>query len=456
MAKSPPYQCKECGYRSPKWLGRCPQCHEWDSFEIVEEGPKRSGSSFGSSSLARRKVSPTVAIPLSKVRDEGVARRPSGLELFDRVLGGGVVSGAATLVAGEPGIGKSTLMLQLSNALAAGKSGPVLYVSAEESPRQLRLRAERLGALGPIAVAGETELEPILELLDVEPPSVILVDSIQAVRSLELSGPPGSVGQVRFCAEALVTAAKAKDSALFLIGHVTKDGGIAGPKALEHLVDTVLTFEGEGTTGHRVLRAQKNRFGPTGEVAIYQMRDTGLLPVLDPSRLLVAERRRQRPGSAVLSSLHGTRPLLVEVQALVHPSPLPTPRRMTVGLDSTRATLLTAVLERFAGLSLAGMDLFLNAVGGLAVREPAADLAVAAALVSAARDRPLPPETAFFGEVGLLGEVRPVSHTGPRLREMRHLGIRRAIVPLTEASERPKGLDIVEIDDIEALAEACF
>ncbi|MEM8933206.1 MAG: DNA repair protein RadA [Acidobacteriota bacterium] len=441
--------CQSCGYRSAKWLGRCPDCGEWST--LVEETVERTGAG-GKGVGGRRRAAPTAVARLDRAGDEErVLRFASGLDLVDRVLGGGVVTSGATLLAGEPGIGKSTLILQIGHALA--RSGTAtLYVSAEESPRQLRLRAERLGcADGGLLVAGETHLEAVLAALDEQTPRVVLVDSIQALRSADLDGPPGSIGQVRHCADRLVEIAKARQISLFLVGHVTKEGAIAGPKSLEHLVDTVLTFEGEGSHEHRVLRAQKNRFGPTGEVALFEMRDTGLTEVPDPSRVLLSLRREHRPGSAVLASLHGSRPLLVEVQALVHPTSFPSPRRMAVGLDGSRVTLLVAVLGRFGGLSLAERDLFLNVVGGLNVKEPAADLAILAAVFSAERELPLPEATVFFGEVGLLGEVRPVARSEARLKEAAQLGFRRAVVPKLDRVQAPDGLEIVEIEDLDDL-----
>ncbi|MCG8460979.1 MAG: DNA repair protein RadA, partial [Holophagales bacterium] len=348
MAKKPTtaHVCQSCGFRSAKWLGRCPDCGEWGSLseEALPAGLPRSSAPGLRGSVQAAEVS-----TLTEVSEEGVLRFASGLDLVDRVLGGGIVSGAAALVAGEPGIGKSTLLLQMAHALAL-QGVPTLYVSAEESPRQLRLRAERLGCLDPqepaaddrLRVAGETRLEPVLAAVEGTRPRVLMVDSVQALRSAELEGPPGSIGQVRHCADRLVDLAKERQIALFLVGHVTKEGAIAGPKSLEHLVDTVLTFEGEGTSEYRILRAQKNRFGATGEVAMFEMHDSGLQEVADPSRVLLALRRESRPGSAVLASLHGSRPLLVEVQALAHATSFPSPRRMAVGLDSNRITLLVA------------------------------------------------------------------------------------------------------------------
>ncbi|MGH9382436.1 MAG: DNA repair protein RadA [Thermoanaerobaculia bacterium] len=433
------FVCTECGETSAKWLGRCPGCDSWDSLrEVVEKDPRAAG------------VAPVVGRRFADLAADTAAgkRVVSGLAGVDTVLGGGVVPGSSVLLAGEPGIGKSTLLLQLASRL--GDAGArTLYVSAEESPQQVRMRAERLGAADtPLLVAGESEIEPLLATLAGDAPAVLLVDSIQAVRSADLPGPPGSIAQVRFCAERLIHACKRHEVSLFLVGHVTKEGDIAGPKSLEHLVDVVLTFDGERETQFRLLRAAKNRFGSTGEVALFEMREAGLVLVSDPSRILLTRQHGQAPGSVVLPSLQGTRPLLVEIQALVNPSPLPTPRRMSVGLDGNRVALLTAVLERFAGLRLADKDLFLNVVGGLAPREPAADLAVATAILSAARDRPAPADAVYFGEVGLLGEVRPVGHTASRLRAAQALGFRAAVAPETEAADVPNGIRLLRVRKI--------
>ncbi len=438
--------CQSCGYRSTKWLGRCPECGSWSSFS--EELEPVGGSA--SRVVAGREAT---LVALAEIEGDACERTSSGLPVVDRVLGGGVVAGAAVLVAGEPGIGKSTLLLQLSEALAA-RGSTAIYVSAEESPRQLRLRAERLGALSSqLLVAGETDVDAIVAATLRARPAALIVDSVQAIRAAELESPPGSIGQVRLCAHRLIEATKPIGTALFLVGHVTKEGTIAGPKALEHLVDTVLSFEGERESGYRILRATKNRFGATGELALFEMRDRGLEPVPDPSAVLLARRRSGTPGSAVLPTLSGTRPLLVETQALIHPTNFPSPRRMSVGLDPNRVVLLVAVLERFGGLALADRDLFLNMVGGLAIREPAADLAVAAAVVSAYRGVALPADAVFFGEVGLLGEVRPVAGTEPRLREAASHGFRRAFLPRTEGIERRHDLVCVEIASLDELGE---
>jgi len=440
------YVCQSCGYRSSGWLGRCPECEAWSSF--VEETERPIGGRG-----ARAKAPAAMTRPLAEVEREAVERRSCGIPAVDRVLGGGIVPGGAVLLAGEPGIGKSTLLLELA-AKAADAGDRVVYVSAEESARQLRLRAERLGIdRSALLVVGETALERVEAALEADPPALVVVDSVQALRSDELTSPPGSIGQVRHVAHRLVEWAKTRGAALFLVGHVTKEGSIAGPKALEHLVDTVLSFEGERESDARILRASKNRFGPTGELALFEMRDTGLEPIDDPSGVLLARRRSDAPGSAILPTLSGTRPLLVEAQALVHPTSFPSPRRMTVGLDSNRVVLLVAVLERFAKAGLADRDVFLNVVGGLTLREPAADLAVAAALLSASRGVVLPADAVFFGEIGLLGEVRPVGGTEVRLREAASHGFRRAFLPKSPGRKTRDGLERIEIETVEELAE---
>jgi DNA repair protein RadA/Sms len=440
------YACQSCGHQSPKWLGRCPECGAWSSFvEEIREARQAPAARGGK---------PAAISSLAEIDDEKLLRFSSGTPTLDRVLGGGIVAGGAVLLAGEPGIGKSTLLLELAHRV--GEQGrSVLYASAEESPRQLRLRAERLGCNSKaIGVVAESRLEAVLDAARATSPALLLVDSVQALASEELESPPGAIGQVRHSANRLVEMAKKSDLALFLVGHVTKDGAIAGPKSLEHLVDAVLSFEGERESDYRILRATKNRFGPTGEVAMFEMRESGLEPVTDPSRVLLARRRRGAPGSAVLPTITGSRPLLVEVQALVHPTNFPSPRRMSVGLDSNRVILLVAVLERFAKLPLADRDVFLNVVGGLALKEPAADLAVAAALLSASRGAPLPADAVFFGEVGLLGEIRPVGQIEARLREASAHGFKRAFVPRIEGFGGRRDLTLVEVATLEELADA--
>jgi DNA repair protein RadA/Sms len=441
------FVCQACGRTSSRWVGRCPECEAWDSF-VEEVVPAAVGK--GAKGGGRRSVGDVAAVarPISEIEDETAIRVPSGLPSLDRVLGGGVVVGGATLLAGEPGIGKSTLLLALADAIAtSGRT--VLYASAEESPRQLKLRAERLGCRSPrLLVVGETLLEGILGAIEAERPDVVVVDSVQALRSADLDGPPGSIGQVRHGADRLVEAIKKGHRALFLVGHVTKEGTIAGPKSLEHLVDTVLTFEGDRTLEHRVLRATKNRFGATGEVALFAMRDDGLAAIENASRALLDRRQSGTPGSAVVATIQGTRPVLVEVQALVHSSGLPQPRRVSIGLDPQRSTLLTAVLQRFCRLSLGDQDVFVNVVGGLALREPAVDLGVAAALLSATRRQTLPEDAAYFGEIGLLGEIRPVARPEARLREIELLGFRRVIAPRYEGRLPAGGLEWLVVDHV--------
>lgn len=382
---------------------------------------------------------------LGELPQQDVQRWRTGIPVLDRVLGGGLVAGSAILLAGEPGIGKSTLLLQLGAALDA-ESRSVLYVSAEESARQILVRADRLASqTDGVHVVAETVLEPILELLESGRFSTVLVDSIQALRSAELSGLPGGVSQVRHVASRLIETGKRTASTVIMVGHITKDGVVAGPKSLEHVVDTVLSFEGEGAAEYRILRASKNRFGPTGEVAMFEMRDTGLEPITNPSRVLVSQHESGIPGAVVTSSLQGLRPLLVEVQALVHATSFPSPRRMAVGCDANRLILLIAVLERFGRLSFAEQDVFVNVVGGLSLREPAADLAMVAALVSALLDRPVPAGSVVFGEVGLLGEVRPVSRAEARLKTAFELGYRQALMPSAEGLLLPSDLLVHEI-----------
>jgi len=422
------YACQGCGFQSPRWLGRCPDCGAWNS--LVEEvvSPKPGPSA------ARGGARDTVAQLLQAVDSAPLERLSSGMSELDRVLGGGLVPGAVVLLGGDPGIGKSTLVLQ---ALAAwGGDRPALYVSGEESPQQVKMRAARLGlAQAQVAVLAETNTEAVLQQIESMSPQVVAVDSIQTMWSEELPSAPGSVGQVRESAARFAELAKRTHLPIVLVGHVTKEGAIAGPRVLEHMVDTVLYFEGERGHAFRILRAVKNRFGSTNEIGVFEMKDTGLQPVGNPSALFLAERPVAVPGSAVVACMEGTRPLLVEIQALVSPSTFANPRRATVGLDPNRASLLLAVLEKKMGLHLLGQDVFINVVGGVRVDEPAADLGIIAAVASSFLDRPIDPSALLVGEVGLAGEVRGVHQVAQRIQEGLQFGFRHFVVPTSNRTE---------------------
>ena len=439
MAKRPTtvFVCQECGAQSPKWLGRCVECGAWSS--LVEEHAERSSDGGQTAATGHRygvARSSSGAQLYADIAIEQHARLSTGIGEFDRVLGGGVVPGSLVLLGGEPGIGKSTLLLQAA-ANMARTIGPVLYSSGEESEHQIKARGERLGvAEAPLYLLAETCLERILEEIARLKPSLVIVDSIQTVYSLKFQSAPGSIGQVREAATQLLFSTKAQNVPTFLVGHVTKDGSLAGPKALEHIVDTVLYFEGERHHSHRVVRAVKNRFGAVSELGVFEMTQAGLRPVPNPSKLFLAERPSNAPGSAVLCSVEGSRPILVEVQALVSSSSYGTARRMASGVDQQRLSLLLAVLEKRAGLNLMGDDVFVNIAGGMMVDEPASDLGVVAAIASSVRNRPVPATTALFGEVGLAGEIRGVTQAGLRVREASQMGFTRCLMP--EANIDPK------------------
>lgn len=414
------FRCGECGATAPKWLGRCPDCGAWNS--LVEE---RRISPASPGAPRRGAAEP---LPLSRLSAESEERRLTGLPELDRVLGGGLVPGALVLLGGEPGIGKSTLVLQAAAGLS--ERGEVLYVAAEESGRQLRLRADRLGIAGErVRVLAETALEEAVAAVEQSSPAAVIVDSIQALRAGALDSPAGTVSQVREVASRLLPVAKERDVAVLLVGHVNKEGLLAGPKALEHAVDVVLELQGDRHHAHRIVRAVKNRFGPAGELAVFRMGDRGLEEIPDPSGRLLEERPRGASGSAVTCCVEGSRCLLVEVQALVGPPSGATPRRSALGVEPGRVALILAVLERRAGFRLADREVFVSAVGGISLREPAADLAVAAAVASALADSPLDPDAVVFGEIGLAGEVRRVGRALSRLREARRHGFRRALLP---------------------------
>jgi DNA repair protein RadA/Sms len=441
VAKSPRtvFICQECGAQSSKWLGRCADCGQWNTF--VEERAAESGGAPPSGHRYALDGAAGVARLYEDIEIEQHKRLSTGIGEFDRVLGGGVVPGSLVLLGGEPGIGKSTLLLQAA-ANMARTIGPVLYSSGEESEHQIKSRGERLAVGGaPLYLLAETCLERILDEINRIKPALVIVDSIQTVFSLKFQSAPGSIGQVREAATQLLFTAKTRNVPTLLVGHVTKDGSLAGPKALEHVVDTVLYFEGERHYSHRVIRAVKNRFGAVSELGVFEMTAGGLRPVPNPSKLFLAERPANAPGSAVLCSVEGSRPILVEVQALVSTSTYGTSRRMASGLDQQRLALLLAVLEKRAGLNLIGDDVFVNIAGGMSVDEPASDLGVLAAIASSVRNRAIPPTTAMFGEVGLAGEIRAIAQAGLRVREAAQMGFRHCVMPEANIDPADRGQD---------------
>jgi DNA repair protein RadA/Sms len=433
-----------------RWAGRCPTCGEWNS--LVEEMVATPTGAVTTSALATAGAGP---VPLCGVDISGAAARPTGLAELDRVLGGGVVPGSVTLLGGEPGVGKSTLLLQVLRSVA-DTGAPVVLVSAEESAAQVRLRAERLGPVPPTLLLLETtDVRAVAAIMEELTPALVVVDSIQAVADPDVSGLPGGVPQVRACAEYLVRLAKTHEVPVVLVGHVTKDGALAGPRVLEHLVDTVMTVEGDRHHELRMVRATKHRFGPTGELGLFAMGDAGLAAVTDPHTLLLGDRRSGTPGSAVLPAIEGQRALLVEIQALRTPAPPSAPpRRSAQGVDAGRLALLLAVLEQHAGLVLGHTDVFASAVGGIRVTEPAADLALVLALASATRHRALPADMIAFGEVGLGGEIRQVPHAQRRLLEAARIGFQFAFVPAS-CPDGPPGIMLVRVGSVlEAVVHA--
>ena len=445
------FACTSCGFSSPKWLGKCPDCGKWGSLveEVAPAEPKYRVvvDTFPASKPVR----------LTEVSGSAEVRAKSGIEEFDRVMGGGVVPSSATLIGGDPGIGKSTILLQVARGLAR-EGKPVLYVSGEESEAQVKLRAARLGVEEKeIYLLSETSIERIMAAATEISPSVLLVDSIQTMFTSDLPGAPGSVGQVRECAGRLVFFAKKTGMSVFLVGHVTKDGSIAGPRVLEHLVDTVLYFEGEKGHPYRILKAVKNRFGSTNEIGVFEMRSSGLAEVADPSGLFLSERSGDTSGTLVFPAIEGTRPLLVEVQALAAPSFLAMPRRTTIGADTNRVILLCAILEKKAGFSLYNQDIFVNIAGGFQLDETAADLALSCAIAASFKDQVIPAGTAAFGEVGLGGEVRAVPMAEQRLNEASRMGFTRVILPASNAERLPSKypLALVPVRHIkEAIAQS--
>ncbi len=443
------FSCQECGAQSAKWLGRCAECGAWNSLVEERPVPAIAGAGAAAASAGSRYSLAAAAGPRLYAEIDAVVseRLSTGIGEFDRVLGGGVVPGSLVLIGGEPGIGKSTLLLQAASHFA-NTTGTVLYSSGEESEHQIKSRGERLGVgRAPLYLLAETCLERILEEIARLRPALVIIDSVQTVFSLKFQSAPGSIGQVREAATQLLFAAKGQNIPTFLVGHVTKDGNLAGPKALEHIVDTVLYFEGEKHHSHRVVRAVKNRFGAVSELGVFEMTGRGLKAVPNPSALFLAERPANAPGSAVLCCMEGSRPLLVEVQALVSTSSYGNARRMASGIDQNRLSLLLAVLEKRAGLNLMGEDVFINVAGGMTIDEPAADLAVVGAVASSMRNRPIKQGTAVFGEVGLAGEIRGTTQGALRLREAAQMGFMRVIVPFGNCApdEAPEGCEVIPV-----------
>ncbi|TXI71050.1 MAG: DNA repair protein RadA [Limnohabitans sp.] len=447
------YTCNECGGTTPRWLGKCPSCGAWNSLvESVAE--LASGKNRFGSALAQGLAPASEVMPLSQIEATDVQRHPTGQEELDRVLGGGIVEGGVVLIGGDPGIGKSTLLLQAVDALErAGLE--TLYVTGEESGAQVALRSRRLGLAGSqVPVLAEIQLEKILATLQARSPRVAIIDSIQTVYSDQLTSAPGSVAQVRECAAHLTRAAKASGTAIVLVGHVTKEGALAGPRVLEHMVDTVLYFEGDTHSSFRLIRAIKNRFGAVNEIGVFAMTEKGLKGVTNPSAIFLSQHSEPVPGSCVMVTLEGTRPMLVEIQALVD-SGGPSPRRLSVGLERDRLAMLLAVLHRHAGVACMDQDVFVNAVGGVHIREPAADLSVMLAITSSLRGKPLPKGFIAFGEVGLAGEVRPAPRGQERLKEAAKLGFTVAVVPKANVPKKSdKAYEGLTIHGVERIEEA--
>ncbi len=444
--------CQGCGSASTKWLGRCPDCGAWNSYVEEPDVPEMKATAGRPESLRGLTQEGRPRL-YTEVSTDATMRQLTGMEEFDRVLGGGVVAGSLVLLGGDPGVGKSTLTLQVACHMAKGPR-PVVYISGEESERQIKLRGERLGLqAASLLLFSETNLDRIIEELKRLEPALVVLDSVQTVYSPRYSSAPGSISQIREAAAELLYFAKSTGTPVFLIGHVTKEGNLAGPKVLEHIVDTVLYFEGERHHAHRIVRATKNRYGAAGELGVFEMTGTGLVPVVNPSGLFLSERPADAPGSVVVCCLEGTRPLLLEIQALVSRSSFGYPRRVALGFDSNRVALLLAVLEKRVGLALAGEDVFVNVAGGLTVGEPAADMGMVAAVVSSFRARPVDSHTVLFGEIGLAGEVRSAQQVSLRVREAARLGFERVLLPAGNLP-LPDGPESVEAVGVENVSEA--
>jgi DNA repair protein RadA/Sms len=443
------FVCQSCSFQSVKWLGKCPECGEWNAL-VEERARKPSRNGFA--------VRDITAVAFNDIEPQHDLRISSGVTEFDRVLGGGIVPGTLVLIGGDPGIGKSTLLLQVADRLS-GASTVVLYVSGEESERQIKLRGDRLGVTAKnLYLLPETNLEKIFHEIDRLNPGAVIVDSIQTVFSSALEAAPGSISQVREVAHQFLLLAKNRGVPVFLIGHINKEGSIAGPKALEHIVDTVLYFEGERHHNHRIVRAAKNRFGAANEIGVFEMTGTGLVPVANPSQMFLQERPQNAAGSVVSACMEGTRPLLVEIQALVSGTKYGSGRRMTQGLDQNRVSLLIAMLEKRVGMQLIGDDVFVNIAGGLEVDEPAADLGVLTAIASSFKNTPIDPHTAVFGEVGLTGEVRGAMQAAVRVKEAQALGFKKIVMPASNVAglERLLGIRVVGVRSVDEALDELF
>ena len=447
------FSCQACGYQTPKWMGKCPDCGEWQSF--VEEIQSGKSGRRGRRILSASQPKP---VPIDAIELEPEDRLLTGIREFDRVLGGGLVSGTLVLIGGDPGIGKSTLMLQALCGLAEN-GRKVLYVSGEESVRQMRMRSQRLSTISSgLMVVSENDMESILLMAESVQPDVMVIDSIQTMYSPELTSAPGSVTQVRESAMQLMLMAKKTGTPIFLVGHVTKDGAIAGPRLLEHMVDTVLYFEGDRNHVFRILRAVKNRFGSTNEIGVFEMNETGLNEVANPSALFLSERPENAPGSVVTASMEGTRPILVELQALASSTSFGNPRRTILGIDQNRVALLVAVMEKKLGLHLMGHDIFINVAGGIKIDEPAVDMGIVSAIASSFLDRPIHKGTLIFGEVGLTGEIRGIGHVEIRVAEAKKMGFDRCLVPQSNLKRmtKIKGIELIGVKTVSEAIENLF
>ncbi len=453
--KNTKYVCQECGYVSVKWMGRCPECGNWQSF--VEEFEIKTAKSKSYSMDDEKSGSP---MRLSEINMEREERIKTGIGELDRVLGSGIVRGSVVLVGGSPGIGKSTLLLQIAGTENLLKGNNILYVSGEESFRQIKMRAQRIGVSeeANLKILSENNIEVIKAQVKKEKPDILIIDSIQTVYNPEITSAPGSVSQVRECSGDLIRLSKSRGISTFLVGHITKSGNIAGPKVLEHMVDTVLYFEGERHDSYKILRAVKNRFGSTDEIGIFEMTGDGLKGVDNPSNLFMTDRKNDISGSAVFCGVEGTRPILVEMQALVSYSSFNMPRRMAVGVDYNRMIMLMAVLEKNIGLQVQSQDAYLNVVGGIQINEPASDLAIAIAIASSFRNTPVPADMSIFGEIGLGGEVRGVTHGEMRIAEAARLGFKRCLVPKSNIPKKKMrgGISCIGVDSLKDAFEAIF